>query len=238
MYIQILKSYISGYVRVKIEGYFIERLMNLCLKKGVFLWNSNRKKATLLETNVSIKDFRKIVKFAKQSKCKLKIKQKKGIPFIFHKYKKRKIFFIFLFFIILTIIILSNFIWNIEITGNTNISNEEIMQTLQDEGLTIGKLKNKINTKEIINKMRLDRNDLAWVGIEINGTNAIVKIVEADKKPDIIDEKDYCNIVATKPRNYCKSKCPKWNSISQRRRYYKRRYAAYRGMARGKIYRN
>ena len=214
LYIQILKSYISGYVRVKIEGYFIERLMNLCLKKGVFLWNSNRKKATLLETNVSIKDFRKIVKFAKQSKCKLKIKQKKGIPFIFHMYKKRKIFFIFLFFIILTIIILSNFIWNIEITGNTNISNEEIMQTLQDEGLTIGKLKNKINTKEIINKMRLDRNDLAWVGIEINGTNAIVKIVEADKKPDIIDENDYCNIVATKPRNHCKSKCPKWNTIS------------------------
>jgi len=54
--------------------------------------------------------------------------------------------------------------------------------------------------------MRLERNDLAWIGIEIKGTNAIVKIVETDKKPEIIDEEDYCNIVATKPRNYCESK--------------------------------
>ena len=64
--------------------------------------------------------------------------------------------------------------------------------------------------------MRLERNDLAWVGIEIKGTNAIVKIVEAAQKPDIINEEDYCNIVATKPRNYCKSKCWKWYAPSKR----------------------
>lgn len=35
-------------------------------------------------------------------------------------------------------------------------------------------------------------------GIKINGTNAIIEIVEADKIPEIIDENDYCNIVASK----------------------------------------
>lgn len=55
-----------------------------------------------------------------------------------------------------------------------------------------------LNTKETINKIRLERNDLAWIGIEIQGTNAIVKIVEADMKPEIIQEDEYCNIVATK----------------------------------------
>ena len=47
--------------------------------------------------------------------------------------------------------------------------------------------------------MRLERSDLAWIGVEIKGTNAVVKVVEADKKPDIIKEDEYCNIVATKP---------------------------------------
>lgn len=55
-----------------------------------------------------------------------------------------------------------------------------------------------LNTKETINKIRLERNDLAWIGIEIQGTNAIVKVVEADMKPEIIQEDEYCNIVATK----------------------------------------
>lgn len=198
MYIQILKNYLLGYVRITIEGYFIERLMNLCLNKGILIWNSKRKKTTLLEANVSIKDFRQIVKIAKQAKCKVSIKQKKGLPFIFNKYRKRKIFFFSLILIIVAISSLSNFVWNIEVIGNEKIDKKEIIQTLKKEGLEVGTLKNKVNTKEIINKMRLDRNDLAWIGIDIRGTNAIVKVVEADKKPDIIKEDDYCNIVATK----------------------------------------
>lgn len=198
MYIQILKNYLLGYVRITIEGYFIERLMNLCLNKGILIWNSKRKKTTLLEANVSIKDFRQIVKIAKQAKCKVSIKQKKGLPFIFNRYRKRKIFFFSLILIIVAIVSLSNFVWNIEVIGNEKIDKKEIIQTLKKEGLEVGTLKNKVNTKEIINKMRLDRNDLAWIGIDIRGTNAIVKVVEADKKPDIIKEDDYCNIVATK----------------------------------------
>ena len=198
MYLQILRNYILGYVKITVEGYFIERLINLCMKNRILLWNSKRKKSTLLEANISIKDFRRIIQFAKQSKCKVKIKSKKGLPFIFNKYKKRKIFFIFLCLIVIGILSLSNFVWNIEITGNTSIKNEELMQSLKNEGLDIGSLKSKIDTKEIINKMRLNRNDLAWIGIELKGTNAIVKIVEADKKPEIIPEDEYCNIVATK----------------------------------------
>lgn len=198
MYIQILKNYLLGYVRITIEGYFIERLMNLCSNKGILIWNSKRKKTTLLEANVSIKDFRQIVKIAKQAKCKVSIKQKKGLPFIFNRYRKRKIFFFSLILIIVAIVSLSNFVWNIEVIGNEKIDKKEIIQTLKKEGLEVGTLKNKVNTKEIINKMRLDRNDLAWIGIDIRGTNAIVKVVEADKKPDIIKEDEYCNIVATK----------------------------------------
>lgn len=204
MYLQILKNYILGYIRITIEGYFIERLINLCMKNRILLWNTKRKKSTLLEANISIKDFRTIIKFAKQSKCKVKIKTKKGLPFIFNKYKKRKIFFVFLCLIIVGILSLSNFVWNIEITGNTTIANEELLNSLKEEGLNVGTLKSKINTKEIINNMRLNRNDLAWIGIELKGTNAIVKIVEIDKKPDIVAEDEYCNIVATKPASIVK----------------------------------
>lgn len=198
MYIQIIKNYILGYVRITVEGYFIERFMNLCLKKGILLWNNKRKKATLLETNIGIKEFREMVEIAKQSKCKIKIKQKKGLPFLFHKYRKRKVFVLFLCFIMLTILALSNFVWNIEIVGNESIPKEELLQTLKEDGLTIGTLKRNIDTKAIVNKMRLNRNDLAWAGMELKGTNAIVKIVEADKKPEIVEEEDYCNIIATK----------------------------------------
>ena len=53
-------------------------------------------------------------------------------------------------------------------------------------------------TKEIINQIRLKRSDIAWIGIEMKGTNAIVKVVKAESKPKIIDDEDYCNIVSDK----------------------------------------
>lgn len=199
MYIKILLNYILGYINIEVEGYFIERFINLCKTKSIPLWNSKRKKATLLNTNIGINDLKKIAKLIKQTKCKVKIKRKKGLPFIFNKYKKRKIFFIFLLLIIIGIMTLSNFVWNIEVIGNEAISKEEIIDALKQEGLSIGTWKTNIKTQEIINKMRLVRSDLAWIGIEIKGTNATVKIVEANLKPDIVKEDEYCNIVATKP---------------------------------------
>lgn len=237
MYIKILFNYILGYLKIEIEGYFVEKLINICISKKIFLWNIKRTKSTLVYSNIGIRDFKKLRKIAKDTKCKMKIKQKKGLPFIFNKYKKRKIFFIFLLLLTILIISLSNFIWNIDVTGNVNITKEEIVETLAKEGLKIGTLKSKIDSKQIVSKMRLERDDLAWIGIEINGTNATVKIVEADKKPDIIDENDYCNIVATKPRYNSKSKCWEWYSPSKRRRYCERRNVISRWMVRRKVYR-
>lgn len=198
MYFKILLSYILGYVNIEVEGYFIERFINICNSKKIFLWNMKRKHSTIIRINIGIRDFKKIKEIAKKTKCRVKIQKKRGIPFILHKYKKRKIFAIFFILLIISVIALSNFVWNIEVIGNDKISAEEIIKDLADDNFKVGTSKTNLNTKNIIDKIRLKRSDLAWMGIEIKGTNAIVKIVEADLKPDIIKEEEYCNIVATK----------------------------------------
>ena len=194
MFFKIIMYYILGYATISVEGYFIERFINICISKNILLWNMKRKKSSFLFANIAIKDFKKIRQIAKTTKCHVKIEKKKGLPFILHKYKKRKIFVGLLIAITLIIFGLSNFIWNIEITGENSISKEELLNELNEYGLKTGIL----NTKEIINNIRLNRDDIAWIGMKIKGTNIIVEIVEADKKPDIIDENEYCNIVSNK----------------------------------------
>ena len=198
MRFKILLAYILGYLEIKVEGYFIEKFINNCLKSNIFLWNIKRKRTTIMTCNIGVKDFKNIRKILKQTKCRIKIEKKKGLPFTFNKYRKRKIFALLIFIILIIIAILSNFVWNIQIEGTEKISKDELIQTLKEEGLSIGKFKPGIETREIINKVRLDRDDIAWIGIEITGTNAIVKVVEAEEKPEIVDEDEYCNIVATK----------------------------------------
>lgn len=198
MFFKVIMYYLLGYATISVEGYFIERFINICISKNIFLWNMKRKKSSFLFTNIAIKDFKKIRQIAKTTKCHIKIEKKKGLPFLLHRYKKRKIFIVLLITMMVAIISLSNFVWNIEIIGENNISKEELLQQLNEYGLKTGMLKNKVNTKEIINNIRLNRDDIAWVGMKMIGTNVIVEVVESDKKPEMIDENEYCNIVSNK----------------------------------------
>ena len=198
MFIKIIFNYIIGYIRISIEGYYIERFINICGNEKITIWNLKRNKNVKLELNIGIKDLKKVAKIAKQTKCKIKIIKKKGLPFLFNRYRKRKLFFVFLLVIIIGLGISSNFVWNIQIVEEDKGSIENLYQDVVESGLEIGKMKSKINTKDIINKVRLKRNDIAWMGIELKGTNAIVKVVKATAKPEIVDDNEYCNIVSDK----------------------------------------
>ena len=198
MFFRIILKYILGYINIKIEGYSVEKLINICIKNGMLLWNIKRSKSTIVYANVGVKEFREIVRIAKKNGCKIKIINKKGLPFLLHRYKKRKIIFILIIAILFALVALSQFIWNIKIEGNEKIESSQITQILENKGIKLGTAKRNIDKQKIINEIRLERSDIAWIGIDIEGTNLIVKIVETNAKPEIVNEEDYCNVVATK----------------------------------------
>lgn len=198
MFIKILFSYLFGYIRIKVEGYYIERFINICKNNKITIWNLKRNKDICLFLNIRISEFKYLKEIAKKTKCKIKIQNKKGLPFLLHKYKKRKIFMVLLVVMIFLIWLSSNFVWNVDIIEENEEEIPNIIQDLENAGLKRGNFKFKVDTKEIINKIRLQRNDIAWMGIELKGTNAIVKIVKSKEKPEIIDENEYCSIVADK----------------------------------------
>ena len=198
MIIRVLLSYILGYVRVTVEGYYIERFINICTTNKILIWNLKREKGVRLYLNVGIQDFYKMIKVAKKLKCKVKITKKRGMPFIINKYRKRKAFLISLIIIFVALYTSSNYVWNIEIQVEDNLKVDNILEDINSAGLEIGMKKSKINTSEIINKIRLNRDDISWIGINLKGTNAIVKVVKSKEAPELIDEKEYCNIVAQK----------------------------------------
>ena len=190
--------HLAGYVNITVEGFFVERFINSCFGNDIFLWNLEREKSTYLKARISSKDFKKIRKIARNTKCKVKINSKKGLPIFMNKYKKRKIFFIFFMIIVICIFALTRFVWNIEITGNEKISEQEIVNMLKENGIKPGVLRNKINKEKLVNKIRMERNDIAWIGIEVEGTNLKISISESDMAPEVEDPNEVCNIIADK----------------------------------------
>ena len=63
-----------------------------CINENIFFWNVKREKSTIVYINTGIKDFKRLCRIARECKCKIQIKEKKGLPFILNRYRKRKIF--------------------------------------------------------------------------------------------------------------------------------------------------
>lgn len=198
MFFKILFFYFIGFLNIEVEGAFIERFINICKSRKILLWNIKMEKGVLLYANIGIKDYRNIREIAKKTNTKIKIKKKCGIPFILNRYKKRRGLCIILVLIIIGLTILSNFIWNISVEGNENIASEDILRDLEEEGLKIGKSKQNIKLNNIINNIRLKRNDIAWIGINIKGTNVRVEVKEKTIAPEIINKDEFCNIISDK----------------------------------------
>ena len=123
-----------GYLGVTIEGYYIERFINMCRSNKITIWHLKRKKEIELDFRIGMNDFKEVCKIAKKVKCKIKINSKRGLPFLAHRYKKRKIFLILLLFIIVLTLLSSNFVWNVEIREENGKELENIAEDMEAVG--------------------------------------------------------------------------------------------------------
>jgi len=192
-----LLNIIKGYVVILIEGFFLERFLNICTRRGIHLWNVRRIDNTKMRANISIQAFKMLPPIVKKSRCTVQIYSRKGVPFFVHKHRKRKAF---LFGIIISIILIYSmtlFIWTVDIQGNEKMTEAQIALALQNAGLKTGMWKNNIDTRYIQNVVMTDQPDIGWIGININGTKAEVEVKERTPKPYILPKNQPCSIVAT-----------------------------------------
>ncbi len=75
-------------------------------------------------------------------------------------------------------ILLSGRVWDVRITGNYRISDQEIERELDRAGLTVGTRLSTLDTKKIAGKVLLVSHDLSYISIHVRGTVAYVQVME------------------------------------------------------------
>lgn len=188
----------SGYVKIQLEGYFVERFLNLALNQKITIWDIRRMQDGRIIAKVTPKEFKYLRKIARTTKCRVKILKKSGIPFLIIKYRKRKIFVIFILVAIISVCVYNSYIWQVDIIGDFSIPIEEIKSQLAEENLKVAVRKSAVDIEQLKLNMALKRNDLAWVGVNIKGTKATVEIVEKVMLEHEELDGIPCNIVASK----------------------------------------
>lgn len=172
-------QWLCGYICVYIKGRQINRFLNLCSRNGIHLWRITYDLENSFRANLRLKDFYDIKPFLRKTKTKIKIISKKGFPFWCHKHPKLKWFYCACILVFFIGIYSLNFVWNIDIKGNSKISTQEILECLQENEVSIGLKREKINCPQIELLLRENFNQLGWVSVYFKHTNLCIEVKES-----------------------------------------------------------
>lgn len=176
---QLEAKWLKGYVTIKVVGYYPERFFDLCARNGIQVWKIKKTDQTICTGHVYLHDIQLIKKLRTQTRYKLYFTSRSGAPFTFKRMKKKKPMLLAAICSLLFVLYLSNIVWRVEITGVRPEVEMQLRTTLEEQGVSQGRLKFLIDPPNEIQKNLLEEHsDLLWVGVKVQGTTYHLEVVE------------------------------------------------------------
>lgn len=143
------------------------------------------------------RDYERLLYTAEKNGWQLSCGSLSGLPAILHFCKKRPGIVSGFIILLLWCFLSQNWIWKIEITGNTDTSDAEIISLLDALGCGVGDWIPGIDYDWVHANFRARSDSIAWLSVYQNGTIAEVQVREAKIPPDREDKSGiYANVVA------------------------------------------
>lgn len=191
-----LFNQVGGIISVCLKGKHLEKLINLAMSRGIFIWDIKRNSNEELNFKVRSSAFNALKAIAEDNNYELGVVEKRGLPFFKGRLKRRIGFIGGALLFIFALYVMSSFVWFIEVTGNNNITTEQIMKTCSENGVFRGALKSSFVRNEVEEEILREIPQLSYIEINIRGVKAEIKVVEKVLPQEGITGP--CNIVAAK----------------------------------------
>lgn len=170
-------DFFHGYVRIRIQGTFYDRFLNICAFNEIRLWNIVPADGAY-EACVSKKDFFRLREIVRKSHTRIQIIKRIGFPFFVHQYRARGACLCGAFAAVLFMAWLSAHIWKISIEGNQSQTDDVIFEYLEQEGISHGIWKNQVDTRILSDQLRNYFTQFSWVSAELSGTRLVIYVKE------------------------------------------------------------
>lgn len=195
----LLKSlrWIFGYVSFEAIGESPEKLINLSVKNSIGLWDLKKVNKSLYG-NIMLPEYENFTQIAKKCNCEINPIKKTGFPFVKLRYSKRWGALIGIIIFAAIIWISSLYVWSINVSGNNEISSEDIINTAKDCGICPGILKKRIDVSSTEQMIMSKLGNIAWMSVNIEGSCVNIIVKEKIVSPEIVGESEPCNIIASK----------------------------------------
>ena len=170
-------QFIRGYVTIKVWGYSTERLLNLCGNHDILVWDivNHGDYDTM---NISIKGFFALKPLLKKTGTRASVLKKYGLPFFMSKMQRRKIFVAGFICCMIFWILMSRYIWNIKIEGNYTLTDDVLLDYLEEKDVRVSMKKSGLALEELEKALREDYDVITWTSVQLKGTTLMIYIKE------------------------------------------------------------
>lgn len=188
-------EYLRGSYTVTARAESVCRALNVLMKNNVPFYGVKAEGGGLVGFCLEPDAFRKYVALTAEMTIEDERVTRRGLFAFASGYKMRIGFFIGALLCAALLAASSFFVWDINVSGQTGLSEKEILKTLEGYGLYIGAYIPNIDTMRLENELVIDTEELSYASINLRGTVAEV-VVRERKEKDVENISLPSNLVA------------------------------------------
>lgn len=111
-----------------------------------------------------------------------------GLPYLLYRYRRRLGIPLGLIMFFVLVRLSTMYVWDITVSGNERLSDEEIVSSLGDLGFGIGTRIPSVDFYSLCHRLVLENDGISWASVNMIGTTARVEVIELRAKEDINDD--------------------------------------------------
>jgi sporulation protein YqfD len=181
-----LRAFWQGRIFFLARGEQLESFLNQILKDGVIVYRTQKSERGM-RAQIKLADFRRLRRAARRTHTRIHINAKYGGPFIAARWWRRKGLLAGICIIALMLTVLSQLVLSISVLGNHNVSATDVLERAEKLGLKTWVYSKNLDLNQIAKALQEQLPDAAWIGVERNGTDVLIKISEKTR-PSIPEE--------------------------------------------------
>lgn len=181
-----LWKFARGYVKIKLECYRPERMVNLLLGEGIALHNAERRSLHEMIAVTALRDYQRLCALAETYDCTVTVLASQGLPVLFRALLSRPLLIFSVILWLAAGIILSQQVFIINIAGCDAVNETEILSLIENMGVKSGTAKAKIDREAIKQALLKYDKRISFADIRLHGAvlTAVIREANAFKLSD------------------------------------------------------
>lgn len=171
-------------------------VLDLCLRCGVTYSDFVCATDGSVRFCVSSSAAKRLLRLCEREGIALRVLHSGGLPLFLWRYRKRAGMFLGILLSFCLLLLSERFVWDVRVTGNTQMRAEEVVEELRACGFGVGSYIPSVHTEQLETRVLIASDRISWIAIRINGTVAEVQVIEHTPTPPDEDIKRPANLIA------------------------------------------